>query len=94
MIRDNKLRKIVRASLKALNVRKSTISPSCYACPVTNFAREIGTSCRPMWVRTDICISSCFLKSMRSIGLYIEEKSKTMELLTKKEEQNGKEMDT
>ena len=94
MIRDGKLRKIIRTSKEALRVRKLAITPSCYACPVNNFTRETGVTCRNMWVRTDLCIPTCVLKPMKSIGLYIEEKSKTMELLTKKEKENGKEMDT
>lgn len=94
MIRDRKLREVIRKAEKTLKVRASTISSSCYNCCVTQFTRDTGVSCRALWVPTNLSVSSCLLKSMKSIGLYMEEKSKTMELLTKKEKENGKEMDT
>lgn len=94
MIRDRKLREVIRKAEKTLKVRSSTISSSCYNCCVVQFGRDIGVTCRALWVPENVCISTCLLKSMKSIGLYIEEKSRTMELLTKKEKENGKEMDT
>lgn len=94
LIRDRKLREAIRKAEKTLKVRASTTSSSCYNCCVTQFTRDTGVSCRSLWVPTSSNISFCILKSMKSMGLYMEEKSKTMELLTKKEKENGKEMDT